>query len=576
MQKKLVLEEMFLLSLSEKRAKKVSFDRRRTIVRGDNQTGKSCLVKSIYRTFGAEPPLHPQWKKADVSSLIRFTVNQVRYAILKHGSSDAHSIFDANNDLIDTFDSVTKGLAPFFADLLNFKIKLPNREQKQITPPSNYLFLPFYIDQDKSWSSNWSGFQRLGQLPNWRDAIVNYHTGIKGNEWYQTRGEADQVKEEIKKLTDEKGVLKNVLDNLQEKLANVQFNISIDAFKHEVSELLKECAVMNTAQEKLKANLVDIHNHRIILETQIKITEQALNEARKDYAYMVEELPDGGIECPTCGAEYHNAFAERFAIAQDEQKCFELLQELYAELAKVEQRLRDENKKYTGSIKEMERIKGLLATRQGDISLKDLIESEGKKEIKGIFEKKISDTVNSIYDKSYALEGLTKKLEKLQDKNQQEEILDTYRRLMKAYLQELNVTSLTENSYRRISASISESGSAKPRALTAYYYSILQIIQKYSAAAFCPIVIDAPNLQEQDDENLHRILNFIKDHQPEDAQLILALGKDLTIDFGGAVIELHDHEKLLQESEYDNVYSEMQPFLEKGIAGMGQERGFRW
>jgi predicted nucleic acid-binding Zn-ribbon protein len=576
MQKKLVLEEMLLLSLSEKRARKIAFDRSRTIVRGDNQTGKSCLVKSIYRTFGAEPPLHPRWKKADVSSLIRFTVDQVRYAILKHGSADAYSIFDDNNKLIDTFDSVTTGLAPFFANLLNFKIKLPDREQKQITPPSNYLFLPFYIDQDKSWASNWSGFQRLQQLPNWRDAIINYHTGIKGNEWYQAKGEADQVKNEIKKLTDEKGVLRNVLDNLQEKLANVQFDISIESFKQEISELLKECILLNAEQLKLKARLVDLHNHRIIIDTQIKITEQALNEARRDYVYMVEELPDGGIECPTCGAEYHNAFAERFAIAQDEQKCFELLQELYAELAKVEQKIRYENGKYTGSMKEMERINGLLASRQGDISLKDLIESEGKKEIRSIFEQKITDTMNSIHDKSYALDVLTKKLEKLQDKDRQGEILDTYRQLMKTYLQELNVTSLTATSYKRIAATISESGSAKPRALTAYYFSILQIIQKYSSAAFCPIVIDAPNQQEQDDKNLQRILNFIKTHQPEDAQLILALGKDLKVDFGGEVIELNDHEKLLQESEYESVYSELRPFLDVGIMDSRQEPGFHW
>lgn len=576
MQKKLVLEEMLLLSLSEKRAKRITFDRRRTIIRGNNQTGKSCLIKSIYRTFGAEPLVHPQWKKAGVSSLIRFTVDQVRYAILKQGSANSYSIFDVNNELIDTFDSVTTGLAPFFANLLNFKIKLPNRDQKQITPPSNYLFLPFYIDQDKSWTSNWSGFKNLGQLPKWRDSIVHYHTGIKGNEWYETKGEADQVKEEIRKLTDEKGVLKNVLDNLREKLANVQFDISIDTFKQEISELLKVCAVLNTAQEKLKSSLVDLHNHRIILDTQIKITEQALNEARKDYAYMAEELPDGGIECPTCGAEYHNAFAERFAIAQDEQKCYELLQELHAELALVDQKIRDENNKHTGSMKEMELIKGLLATRQGDISLKDLIESEGKKEVRSVFEKKISDTTKSIYDKSNTLDGLTKELKKLQDKDRQGEILDTYRKLMKVYLQELNVTSLTETSYKRITASISESGSAKPRALTAYFFCILQIIQKYSSAAFCPIVIDAPNQQEQDDNNLQRILSFIKTHQPEDAQLILALGKDLKIDFGGEVIELHDHEKLLQESEYDNVYSELQPFFEKGIAGMGQELGFHW
>jgi len=84
--KKFVLQEMFLISMSEKKAKKVKFHPQTTLILGGNDTGKSCLLKSIYSTFGAEPStIHPNWKDAEVTSLIKFNVKDNDYYILKYG-----------------------------------------------------------------------------------------------------------------------------------------------------------------------------------------------------------------------------------------------------------------------------------------------------------------------------------------------------------------------------------------------------------------------------------------------------------------------------------------------------------
>jgi len=57
---------MFLISMAEKKAKKVKFHPQTTLILGGNDTGKSCLLKSIYSTFGAEPSIiHPNWKDAE-------------------------------------------------------------------------------------------------------------------------------------------------------------------------------------------------------------------------------------------------------------------------------------------------------------------------------------------------------------------------------------------------------------------------------------------------------------------------------------------------------------------------------
>jgi recombinational DNA repair ATPase RecF len=51
--KRLVFRELKLISYKEERARRVAFHPRRTAIIGDNDTGKSSILKSLYRTLGA-------------------------------------------------------------------------------------------------------------------------------------------------------------------------------------------------------------------------------------------------------------------------------------------------------------------------------------------------------------------------------------------------------------------------------------------------------------------------------------------------------------------------------------------
>ena len=65
-----------------------------------------------------------------------------------------------------------------------------------------------------------------------------------------------------------------------------------------------------------------------------------------------------------------------------------------------------------------------------------------------------------------------------------------------------------------------EHGSEGPRGIIAFYYAFLHTARRYSSCAFCPIVIDAPNQQGQDD--MQRVMRFIIDKRPADSQVIVA------------------------------------------------------
>jgi hypothetical protein len=556
--------ELSLLSMREKKAKKIEFDRKRTIVRGGNSTGKSCLLKSIYQTLGASPAkTHPDWDDADVILFLKFSVGNAIYHVLKHGKF--YLAFDSAGNFLNRYDNVTNGIGLFVSQLCNFRIKLSNRQSELITPPPAYLFIPYYIDQDSSWKSSWSSFAHLAQFPHWKEPIVNYHVGIRPNEFYDIKGKIDGLNFSIDAHNKEIKTLEAIKTRISKKLTAVAFNMSLEQFQKQIEQLLIECQQLKKEQDELKNRLVELYNIKIAFEAQISLVNKALIETKGDYEFATTKAPHDFIECPTCGAEYENSFAERFSIAKDEDSCVHLLLQLQTELNETDSKIAKHNNNFLQRTKEIERIEELLNQKQGEVKLRDLIESEGKRELTSVLESQMSDIESEITKHYLDINGLKRELAKYENAERRKSIKALYRSFMKQYLFHLDVHSLKESSYKEVTSTIKETGSALPRALIAYYFSILQVMKEYASSVYCPIVIDSPNQQAQDKNNLIGILNFIKKHQPEGSQLVLGLEEDLGIDFGCKIIELKEKYSLLQKSEFNSVYTELKPFLNVAI-----------
>jgi hypothetical protein len=163
---------------------------------------------------------------------------------------------------------------------------------------------------------------------------------------------------------------------------------------------------------------------------------------------------------------------------------------------------------------------------------------------------------------------LKDKLSALEDKNKKEAIRTKYRSLMKRFLRQLDVN-LNESDYNDLTKNISNTGSALPRSLAAYYFSILEIIKDHSSSAYCPIIIDSPNQQAQDYENVAKMLTFIKENQPRDTQMILGLEELHGINFECRIVELKHKHSLLLEDEYDIAQAKLAPYLNKIWSGGG-------
>lgn len=551
--KNLFILELLLISHKEKKARRIQFDRRRTLIHGKNHTGKSSLIKSIYHTFGAEPLINPKFQNANTTALVKFEINGLEYEILRTGKLFA--IFNGYGELISKFDSVTKGLGLFFSNLFDFNPLYQSKSGDFIIPPPAFLLLPYYVDQDESWSKSWASFKKLDQIKDSRNQSIYYHSGIRPNDYYQTKKEIEQFIIIIEETEKERKITSKILSDIKEKLSQTDFNIDIDVFKEEITELLTQTELLKQKEEKLKSDLLDLYNLKSVIDSQINIVKHAILENNQDLKYVSDKLPLI-VGCPTCGAEYENSFQERFEIAHDEMKSKDLLIELNSESHDISVKILSENESLSKITSEVQKIEKLLEEKKGDIQLSDVISNSGKNQVRQIFFERTKQLQATLVENALEKEKLEKKLKAYENKERKENITNYYHSKMAEFLRKLDVNTLNFEDYSRITAKIEniETGSSRPRALIAYYFAFFHLMQKYSSSAYCPLIIDSPNQQDQDVEHIDKIMEFINSNQPENSQMILGLAENYGVDFDCKTIELTEKYSLLQKDEYDSVH----------------------
>jgi hypothetical protein len=562
--KRLHFSEISLVSEKERAAKTVRFHKKVTVIKAANDRGKSCLLKSLYSTLGATPHnVHPTWKSLNVTALLKFELDGTKYAILRAGLG--YSLFDANDSLLATYTSVTRELAPAFAELFAFWLPLINAstgKAEQATPA--FLFLPFYFDQDRSWMENWNSFEQLRQFGKYRPAIAAFHTGLKPNEFYKAQADKVDAEQRQADIRKDRDVVTRVLRKIEDLLQHVQIDLELSSYAFEIAQLLERTNQLRELEERLRDELIAVDNQRALVDHQIQIAASAAQELSKDFVFASEELEDE-ISCPMCGAHYVNSFAERFGIAADEDGFRSLLIRLKDERKECMSQAEKARASMSDITDQLGDVTDILESRQGEVRLRDILQSEGKKEVRTVLRGELRDLNERIGAVDAEIEAAKDEMQAYTKQSRQKDIKEFYRERMSLFLQLLDVKDIPPHSYSRIDSRITESGSDVPRALLAYYFSILKTIEKWSTATFCPIVIDSPKQQDQDETNWRRMLEFIRDNRADESQVIVALVDDLGIDLGGEVIELAYDRKLLQESEYQTVAAAMRPYIDASL-----------
>lgn len=278
--RQLLIKQLKILSIPEKSAKSVTFHPQRNLITGENDVGKSSIIKSIYHTLGADVHFDNNWKKADTVSLLTFSYNQKDYRLLRF--RDHFGLFNMDGNLLQSFDSIIKGLSPYFAKLFSNKLQLKQSQTNQRIPVSPAIqFLPFYIDQDKSWSKPWDSFEGLGVFTSFKRDLINFITGIRPNEYYLLSEKIDQLSANLTTLRNESGVLNSAKRTLEQHIPKATFDVDIKAFKREIDRLLVKLDILKSKEHEYRKNLIKQKSKEVFIDNEINLVNKSIKEINK-------------------------------------------------------------------------------------------------------------------------------------------------------------------------------------------------------------------------------------------------------------------------------------------------------
>ena len=105
--KKLRFKEISFLSYSSRKARRISLDSDIVIIKGDTDTGKSCISKSLFSALGTSIKSIPEtWKNDNIVVLLKFTVDDINFTALHIGKD--YYIFNPDGTQRTLTDSLAK------------------------------------------------------------------------------------------------------------------------------------------------------------------------------------------------------------------------------------------------------------------------------------------------------------------------------------------------------------------------------------------------------------------------------------------------------------------------------------
>ncbi|ECO7483591.1 hypothetical protein FXP24_06755, partial [Salmonella enterica] len=542
----------------------------------DNSIGKSTLAKSLLWSLGCDPVFDEEWKSNDIKSILYFTINNKEYFSCR----GTHSIIlGAIGDEAQRYINITGDFSKDFSDLVNFKMKLPNRGDGNLeTPPPAYYFLPFYIDQIKSWSSPWNSFENLGQYSSWKAPLIKYFTGYLKPEHFDIEEniyEYSEIKKEsAHKIEKFQSAVEVIVDNSVDSpiaLDNDDFIKIQNEIKNELYDLIDYQTRLYDAQATITSNIYD-------LESQYALAITSANELEEDYKFAVESIPTDNLECPLCGTLHDNSLPNRALLLSEKDSLLNEANSIASKIAELNSSLNSLNDDAQFITNEINRINKKYIT-DDDAVEKDLIaqviDTISTENVSKNIQIKINNEDININKANSSIKELKKDQKKLLSTKEREELNSSFMSKLLANIEALGSTGINLSKvkspidYKQL---LGGGAAEAARGLLAYQLSILQQIHGAKSCVVPPFVIDTPNQQEQAGYRYETVIKELMRSVPQDYQIILcAMENDALNEFkrDANVIELNSN-RLLTASQYNSLRSEYK-YLQSMITGQSEK-----
>ncbi|MGA3853939.1 hypothetical protein [Bacillus pumilus] len=565
--KKLIIKDLYIFSISEKKAKHVHFENGINVVTASmidgNKRGKSIVLKTLYHTLGADSIFDAKWNIKDKINILLFCIDNEEYYILR--TDKFFKIFNKEKKLLYSTTKTGK-LADFLYNLFDFKVKLPKRKTAElVTAPPAFAYLLNNISQDGMNGSKFTSFDKLQQFSNYKENLLYCHFGVFNDTYFALINEINDLNNKKNILQTDIELIEGLLNKI-EKDSNDVVSVPIENINSlELEIKKKELEYKNIYQQliKSKQKLMEYRSVKIELENSIIEIKEYIHKTNKDLKIINKEHI-----CPQCNSYLEDPLLINFEKNNELEDYNVISSSNQLELADIMDRIESEEKKYLAFLEKADSFTSKLNIDKKTIS--DILKLKAFSEMK-------TSLLDEYSQYKISLKNLERKIkEKRKIKknfdDQKTEINNMYYREMLKDKLTFGLEEVTDENIRDVTSQLSAGGSNTPIITIIWHFNLLKVKNEFNKEAIkFPVLLDSPNNAEIDENNKEKLFKYLFENIIGDTQCILS-----TLGFNSSkynqinkefnVIELKNPKyKLLNENDYLEYYELFDELLNKTI-----------
>lgn len=547
--KRLMIRKLIVISQSESRSLEVPFEKGLNIILGGNKTGKSSIIKSIFTTLGCEcKRVEADWKKLVSTYLLFFKYGERQFCIVRQDKK--FQIFEnINNDfscIIET--NAFHEYSNCLMDILEIKMPCISKDGKQfnITPPLLFRFQ--YIDQDEGWSKIADSFKNVAYIKDWKANTNKYVCGYLDDSYYALQA---QKAEHILERDDKKKELnynQNFVSRITSTLTRIEDIESVEDVTTDIELLLAKAEELRKLQFSYNAEMTVLENDIYINQHKLHIVEHNLIETKKDIEYAMTQEDE--LICPFCGTIYSNGINEQLNITSDYAHCENLIAELKSSISVATKELEELKNKYNDVSVEIQSIEQKVQNTQELLSYSSFYKSKGQFEIYESCKRQLDVLQGEINSCVSKIAITDEKINEKKSKERSKDIREDIERYCRTLADAINVP-ITFIKLRDFVQVINRTGSETPRLVYMYQSALYLYNLERAYSPFNFYVVDTPNQQGQDTENLGSIFKSLELFLSDEGQVIVGTERETGMEEKASnVIKLTGKRRCLNNINY--------------------------
>ncbi|WP_107951340.1 AAA family ATPase [Lysinibacillus parviboronicapiens] len=545
----LSFKKLLVIDLKSKRAKEIIFSDGLNLIIGKNKTGKSSLIKSILHTLGCEVKFDDSWEElinlyylevSNGESEFIFARNQ-KYFYIKTPDNDNFETFITYDDFSERFNTI-----------FNINLKITNNNGESVIPTPALLFSYQFIDQDIGWSNIPNRFPNMSHFFEADKMSILYITDTLPNEYFIEKEKKDILKKKISAQEKNNNEVSGFLGTLYEKLNIQEIESNPDIPIHEESILRLVNEINNTENKIIDLKKMIVSEENIINQSRkvLSIIKGNIDELVKDIKYS-NSLPSK-LVCPICHTSHTNEFPEILGLISEKDELEILKKETRQHIKLSNENIANYQNDIVVLEIELEHLKTAIEKLDNQSPFIENIKQEGVLEMANASKELLEEQIGILEGMQLDYIKLDQKVKELSSKKITSGLTKSLKDLYHSNAEALNLE-LASPSFTNFRPSLKNySGSDLTRAIYSYYLSVFEYNIFNSTYPFRFLIIDTPNHQGQDEENLLTIYSRLLYMSTLEGQLIMVTERTTGSEDYAHVIELSDYRQVLNKKDYIN------------------------